>query len=302
MTSPTLVILGANGTIGEHVIRAVLSSTFRDSYAFPIRVITRDASKAGSIVPSSEADLKFYQADYTSGKGLAEAFDGVDVVINLLGLDVPQNKVADAAAAANVKLYIPSEFGCDIPNVGEFIALVTPKIEELKYAKSLKLKTVSISAGAFSEWVYGVPPFLGVNYPEAGKLTYFGDVDTKLVVTSLVDVGKVVASIAAKDPSQVPNEVRIAGDIISPQTLSATYERASGQKLELVGYPLEAITVPATKLIEEGPKSEEDLFVGLGAIIATGGFYHEATENYFVSEGLFKFTSFETVGKNLFQQ
>lgn len=80
----TIVILGTNSTIGEHVIIAVLSSTFKDSCTFPIRVVTRDASKAVSLAPNSVNDYKFYSTDIASGKNLGEAIDGVDVVINLL--------------------------------------------------------------------------------------------------------------------------------------------------------------------------------------------------------------------------
>lgn len=302
MTKPTIVILGANGNIGEHVIKAVLSNTFRNSYTLPIRVVTRDAEKAASKVPDLKKDLKFFSADISSGKGLAEAFDGVDVVVNLLGVGVPQKKVADAAAAAKVKIYIPSEFGCNLTNIGEFTDFAKVKIDELKYAQSLKLKTVVIAVGAFSEWAYSLGPFLGLNYPETGDLTYYGDIDTKICVTSVVDIGKTVASIATKKPSEIPEEVLIAGDVISPRTLKEIYEKVSGKKLKLIAQPLEEATVPALKVVKNGPQNEGDFLVGLRGIIATGGFYHKPTGNDFVSKGLFKFSSFEEVGNSLYSK
>ena len=116
---PTLVIVGVNGTIGKHVLNALFSSTFKSLYSLPIRAITRDASKARELAPNTtDAELKFYTADIASGEGLDKAFEGADVVINLLGYSVSHSKVADAAAASKAKLYLPSEFGSDLNEAG----------------------------------------------------------------------------------------------------------------------------------------------------------------------------------------
>lgn len=300
MSKPTLVIVGANGTLGPYVISAVLSDTFKNSYNMPIRVVTRDSSKTAAIFPNSKDDIKYYNADIATGEGLKVAFEGADVVVNLLGIGVTHNTVTDAAAAAKVKLYFPSEFGIDYVNSGKYQKLFQGKVDALKYAKSLPgLKTVAVITGTFAEMLYTVPPFAGINFPEQGQLQYFGDIDNKFSTTSLVDVGKTIAALGTKRPEDVPEIINVAGEIVSPRILHETYEKVSGNKLELVGLPLEAITTPALKIVNEGPQSQIDFLTGLKGILYSGGMLIAPKDNSFVSQGLFQFATFEKVGETV---
>ena len=300
---PTLVIVGVNGTIGKHVLNALFSSTFKSLYSLPIRAITRDASKARELAPNTtDAELKFYTADIASGEGLDKAFEGADVVINLLGYSVSHSKVADAAAASKAKLYLPSEFGSDLNEAGAHKPLFTMRTSAVEYARSLGLKTVSIVTCGFSEWLLTVPPIAGVNFPEEGQFQYYGDIDVKFGTTSLVDVGKVVASVAAKDPSTLPNDVIVRGDSVSPRIVKEAYEKASGKMLKDVALPLEDITTPALKVVSEGIKGPHDFFIGLRGLLYSGGMEVTPTHNKFVSEGLFEFIPFQEVANTLLKK
>lgn len=298
MSKPTVVVVGANGFLGAHVIKALLSAPFRSLYTLPIRVVTRDSSKVIAKVPGAEADVKFYSADVVSGAELDTAFNGADVVVNLLGVSFSHNKVADAAAAANAKLYIPSEFGLFIKDAGEFKDVLAVKSANISYARGLGLKSVAVSIGAFTEFVYTTPIF-GVNAPSSGEFLYYGDLDTKTSVTSLADVGKAVASLGAKDPSTIPDDVIIAGDTLTLREIPETIKKISGKELKLVGKPLEEITTPALKVVHDGPKSVADFLTGLKGAYYSGRFYAEGKDNEFVSKGLFEFTSFEKAGEVL---
>lgn len=98
---PTIAVVGVNGFLGFDVLKAMLSDTFKASYALPIRVVTRDFSKIkAKLGDVTDADIKAYQADLQTGEGLAEAFEGANVVVNLLGFGFSHDKVAEAAAAA----------------------------------------------------------------------------------------------------------------------------------------------------------------------------------------------------------
>ena len=300
---PTLVILGVNGAIGKHALNALLSPTFKSLYTLPIRAVTRDATKARELAPNTtDAELKFLTADIASGEGLGKAFEGVDVVINLLGASVSHSKVADAAAAAKAKLYLPSEFGSDINKTGNYKPLFKGKIDALEYARSLGLKTVSIINGGFSEWLLSVPLLGGVNFPEEGQFQYYGDINSKFGTTSLVDIGKVVASVVAKDPATLPEEVIVSAENVSLRTLKEAYEKASGKELKDVALPLEDITTPALKIVEEGPKGPLDFVTGLRGLLYSGGMEVPPTHNKFVSEGLFEFTPFQEVANALYKK
>lgn len=304
MYKPTIAVVGLNGAIGKHTINALLSPAFKSLYTLPIRAVTRDSAKAQASAPSTAStdDLKFYTADVATGEGLDTAFEGADVVINLLGAGVAHGKVAEAAATAKAKLYIPSEFGTDIVNAGPYSSVFQAKINNLKYAKSLGLKTVAIINGAFSEWALNIPPLVGVNFPETGKFQYYGDLDTKISTTSLADVGKVVASLASKDPSTIPDEIKVASEIISPRIVHSTFKKVTGQDLTQVGAPLEDITTPALKVAKEGVKSPADFVAGLRGVVYSGNMYHDPIDNEFVSKGLFEFTPFEKVAETVIKK
>ena len=58
------------------------------------------------------------RANYDSAKSLKAAFQGQDAVISLVGGTAlgDQNKLIDAAIAAGVKRFLPSEYGSDTTN------------------------------------------------------------------------------------------------------------------------------------------------------------------------------------------
>lgn len=294
MSKPSVVVVGANGVLGPHVLKALVSENFKSLYQLPIRVVTRDASKSSAI---SGDDFKYYTADLLSGEGLEEAFKDVDVVINLLGTKIPHTKVADAAAAAKAKLYFPSEYGTDIENSGEYKNLFKIKIDALAYARSLGLKAVAINCGAFAEFILTVPPFFGINFPEPGKFTYYGDLSTKLSITSLVDVGKVIASVAAKDPSTIPDKVVFSGQNATIEQIKEAYEKAAGTTLEPIQLPLSEVTGPALEVAKRGAQSELDFLTGLKGAVYAGAVFHVPAQNEFVSKGLFTFTPIDEAAK-----
>lgn len=302
MTKHTIAIVGVNGVLGTHVIAALLSPIFRASYNLPIRAITRDPSKARSIAPdSTDADLKFFTADVVSGEGLDEVFEGVDVVINLLGMEFSHQKVADSAATAHIKLYIPSEFGVDIPNSGPYADLLRFKTEHVDYARRLGLNSVVLITSLFTEWLCSIPAF-GINAPEPGEFRYYGDFDTKVATTSLIDFGKIIASIVAKDPASIPPKILTRSSVVTPRIMYETYKKTTGKELKIVALPLEEIDVPALEIVEEGAKSSEEFITGLLGLMYTGRMYNEGKDNEFVSKGKFEFQKFESVSRSVWQK
>lgn len=302
MSKPTVVIVGANGAIGSYVLKAFLSPEFKNSYTLPIRVVTRDAAKAAAAATSGESDLKFYTADIASGDGLDTAFKGVDVVVNLLGTSVTHGPVADAAKAANAKLYIPSEFGSDVEqnDASAYANLFSIKAHWLEYARGLGLKVLPIFTGVFTEWLLTIPPIGGINFPAEGQLQYFGDAGTLCTTTSLVDVGKTVAAVASKDPATLPDKIHVSGGVVSAASLRETYKKVTGKDLEMVGEPLETATGPALAVIAAGIKSQQDFVVGLKGYFASGKARFEGKQNEFVSKGFFEFQTVDRVAAQVY--
>lgn len=95
---------------------------------------------------------------YPSDQLLA-AFKGQDVVLDLLPPQDPkqQKSIADAAAEAGVKRYIPSEFGSDTsnPKVAGMMPLFATKADITAYLKTKEPSGMSwtgIVNGSFFDW------------------------------------------------------------------------------------------------------------------------------------------------------
>ena len=84
-----------------------------DSGKFNVTVVKRPTSKA-----TFPASVKIASADTSSVESVTAAFQGQDAVISAVGNEGLQGQhvLIDAAVAAGVKRFLPSEFGSDIAN------------------------------------------------------------------------------------------------------------------------------------------------------------------------------------------
>ncbi|CDO56489.1 hypothetical protein DV113_002608 [Geotrichum candidum] len=308
---PTIAIAGINGTLGRHVLQSLLSEPFVSKINLPIRVISRNPDKIKANVPEvTTLNVEFHNADLHSLDSVTNVFRGADVVVNLVGYGVGQPDSIDhillanaAAAAGSVKLYIPSEFGAVNDQSGPYNALFAEKPPVLAHIKALGLKPVVFATGPFAEFLLGNPAFGGINSPEAGNLTYYGDnYDVKISTTSMVDIGKSVAAVAVKDPATVPELIKINSAQVSPRVLAEAYHKVTGISLVPVHQPLAVVADPARKVLTEGVKSMADFCTGLVGYFYEGFCDIDGAENEFVSDGLFEFSSLETVIESVFKK
>lgn len=300
MTKPVIALVGANGNLGPHILRALVSEPFKNYYSLPIRVVTRDGSK----LPVSSPDLAVYKADAATGEGLEAAFDGANVVVNALGNLLSHAKVADAASKSeSVKVYFPSEYGCNATTMGPYEPLFGRKTAELNYARSLpNLQVVNFMPGGFSQFYLGNGPVGGLNFPKPGQFMHYGPLDVVFSTTDMVDIGKAIASVAHRAPETIPADIRFAANNVTIGDIKAAYEAFTGDVLEDLALPLEGITDPGTKIAQEGPKSEREFYTGLGAALYAGYMVVDHTHNDFVTNGDFEFTKFADVAKVVCQK
>lgn len=126
--------------------------------AFTVTAITRESST--STFPSEVAVRK---ADLSSVQSLTKAFEGQDAVVAAVATPTAlggQNVLADAAVAADVKRFIPSEFGINTRQLdGEVMgtmlsgkkAAVDYLIEQAK--NNPTFTWTGIATGLFFDWV-----------------------------------------------------------------------------------------------------------------------------------------------------
>ncbi|KAL3480538.1 hypothetical protein BJX99DRAFT_244275 [Aspergillus californicus] len=104
----TIAVAGASGRLGKPVLDALLASG-----KFEVTVLTREGSNASFPEP-----VRVIPVDYTSLEALTVAMSGQDAVVSLIGPSAIEAQIPliEAAAAAKVNRFIPSEFTADIAN------------------------------------------------------------------------------------------------------------------------------------------------------------------------------------------
>jgi saccharopine dehydrogenase-like NADP-dependent oxidoreductase len=163
-------IVGA-GNIGQPIAEAFLAGKAA-GYADQVVVLTRPVCSSRSICTdgpltrpqesaSSDAatvltakGARVVPVDYTDVAALTAALKGIDVVISTLSigglrLQVP---IAQAAKAAGVRLFAPSEFGFDTEDATS--GIFAAKREVAEKTRALGLPTVRFFTGGFSDWLW----------------------------------------------------------------------------------------------------------------------------------------------------
>jgi saccharopine dehydrogenase-like NADP-dependent oxidoreductase len=149
-----IAIVGASGNVGQAVLPALLAKGFK------ITVISRLDSKA--TFPSSVTVTKTaYDA-----ASLTKAFRGQDAVISAVAASAlaQEEAVVEAAVAAGVKWFVPSQFGhdCADDRVVEVLPILKSKlaiVQKLKEAESKGMSWTSVITGLFLDWASLSPEF-----------------------------------------------------------------------------------------------------------------------------------------------
>lgn len=301
----SVAIVGINGFIGKHVVNALVSPQFKSKITFPVHIVTSDEEKVKSsieAVSKHPENFKFFKADLATGEGLNEAFKGVDVVVNLVGLRVTHQHIADAAKASNVKVYVPSEFGVHITesSLGPYTPVFKFKVDARDYARELGLKTVLVATGLFYEFVFKIP---GVGGFISDTQLQIYEPDSQFGATSLADIGRTVAWIVsqADSPENIPDYVSVKGATLTRQKVADLYEAATGKKLDVEKLPASTIVDAAEKVVAEGVKSQQDFGTILVAVFSQGYGDFKESNNASVEQGGAKFETIEEASKRLLQ-
>ncbi|QBM90072.1 hypothetical protein METSCH_E03110 [Metschnikowia aff. pulcherrima] len=233
MSKPTVAVFGLNGALGASTLAAFLSPIFSEKINLPVLAVTRDASKK-----ESSKYVKYIQGDLENGKEeLAQKLANVDVVISLVGASPAVfGNLEEILKQVKPKVYIPSQFGIDIPAAGKvFPGLLQIKETHLEKVRALGIKVVDIATSLFAggPWLRKVIGQVGGNAQEK-TVTYLGEPNTKFSYTTIDDIGKVVASVATKAVAgEFPDHINVQSGLITPEEIIKTYESENNTKLEV---------------------------------------------------------------------
>ncbi|KAB2573674.1 uncharacterized protein LTHEOB_9291 [Lasiodiplodia theobromae] len=243
MASPikNVVLIGAGGNLGPSVLKQFLASSLN------VTILSRPESKS-----TFPAGVKVVKSDYTPDS-LKSAFTNQDAVVSLVGTPAfgAQQTIIDAAIAAGVKRFIPSEFGSDTSSA-EVVSLVPflggkRKVVEYLQSKESGIEWSGFITGPFFDWGLKVG-FLGFDL--AGKkATLWDGGEARFAVSNLDFIGKGLVALLsdAKAFEKSKNKyVYVAGHVVSQKEVLASLEKATGAKWDIAGDISVAERVKAT--------------------------------------------------------
>lgn len=217
---------------------------------FEVTVLSRSSSH------KLDPRVKVHEVDYSSQDSLTTAISGQDAVVNALGVGVVAREIhlrlVEAAHAAKVKRFIPSEFGSDtvhhltaqLPVFGDKVA-VLEKLKEIS-AKDQDFTYTAIINGPFFDWGLEKQFFLNI----AGSATdiYDGG-DVPVSATTLAGVGRAVAGVLQKPDETKNRPVYVAETVFTQNKLLEWSGKAD--KIEKISVPTEELEKKAYEAIKQ---------------------------------------------------
>ncbi|GFP56017.1 isoflavone reductase homolog P3 [Trichoderma asperellum] len=220
-----VALIGASGSVGK-----VLLKVFLDDGRFNVTILRRGSSSA--TFPST---VKVIDVDYDSLESLTAALAGQDAVVSTINPATPvdtQKRFVDAAIAAGVKRFLPSEFGCDLNNeLARTLPVFAPKIEVQNYLKE-KAQTTPLTytfaySGPFLDW--GLEHQFILKTVDS-KPSLFDGGNTVFSTTTLNTVAEAVLAILSKPEETKNREVRFQNAAISQNGLLALAKEVAPQR------------------------------------------------------------------------
>ncbi|CAE7025188.1 hypothetical protein CFE70_003572 [Pyrenophora teres f. teres 0-1] len=274
MAIKNVIIIGAGGNLGPSILDAFLKES-----SFNTTVLSRQSST--STFPSG---VKVIKADYNSTDSLKDAFKGQDAVVSLvggMGLG-DQNKLIDAAIAAGVKRFIPSEYGSDTLDARTcaIVPVFEAKLAAVNYLKSKEkeISWTSIVTGPFLDWGLKTG-FLG--FDAASKTaTLYDNGEATVSNTTLHKIAVATVKVLEKEDLTKNQYVYISEVQTSQKEILATIEKVTGAKWTVNN-------VSTKDLIAEGrDKLQKGDFSGLVPLILGATYGKEEELGNFAAKGL----------------
>ena len=223
-----ILVAGATGNLGERIINALLAR------GAEVRAVVRSGCDIEKLNKLEKLGVKIFTVNMSNVEEISNACVGVFCVVSALqGLQEvivdTQRVLLDAAIAAGVPRFIPSDYSIDITKFppGENRNL-DQRRDFHKYLDKTSISATTIFNGAFAELLTGQMPLI---FFKLKRILYWGNADQRMDFTTMDDTAAFTAN-AALDPS-TPRILRIAGDQVSARELTTIMSEVTGKKFRL---------------------------------------------------------------------
>ncbi|KAI2625408.1 NmrA-like family protein [Hypomontagnella submonticulosa] len=278
-----ILLIGASGAIG-----AVLLDEFQKDSSFSVTVLRRVSSK---FQPPAGVRVITIPDSYPSDD-LVAAFKGQDVIVNCTTtLSVSdQFRMVDAAIAAGVRRYIPSEYGLNNmrPDAQALNAVFHDKgkIQEYLRAKAAdgSIEWMSVSCGMWLKWSMA-HDFLGMHVREK-KFVFWDDGEGYFSCTTEENTAAGIVK-ALGMPEETRNKNIFLSDFaITQKQLLTAVEKAQGVKYRRETIDSEAFIIEKQEAVRNGDKFATFALIEAGFVTGRFGGHLEKEPGEIMNEKL----------------
>lgn len=271
-----VLVVGASGNVGKATVKALSEAGFQ------VTGLSRQP-----LVDSVPTGVKLLNTDY-SASSLLEAFKGQDAVVSTVSSTAPgsldlQKSLIDAAIAAGVRVFVPSEYGVDTSDraAPNFIPFLAEKIAVLDYLRERqdKISWIALVTGSLFDWGLNIPGFGGWDVG-ARTVTIYDGGDIPYEATTLDQVGRAIAKSLEKPELTRNQHVYVNSFTVTQNEVLRGLEKVTGDKFVVAQSTVEDLWHGGAAQLKEGQP------LGLLAVIAGAIYGRGGLANYSVTKGL----------------
>lgn len=221
-------LIGATGNIGVVILKALLDG------GFEVTILSREGSTSTDSL-ASHPKQKIVKVNFEDVSSITSALQGIEGLVSNVASHalLSQKKIIDAAIAAGVKRFLPSEFGSDLSvEANKQVPFNQPKIEIQHYLEE-KVKThpnftyTSVTNGPFLDWCLKMGLFGNLKTREA---TVWDGGETRISTTTQASVGKTVVGVFKNLEATKNKEIRVADTTVTQKQILEIVKGSDGKE------------------------------------------------------------------------
>ena len=223
------MLAGATGDLGFRIAQALLKQ------GAVVRALVRPGNTKPEVAALRGQGAEIVEVDFKSVTALTKACVGATCVVSALsglrGVIVDgQKRLLDAAVAAGVPRFIPSDYSIDYTKLPEGSNRNLDLRREFNQRlDQAPIQATSILNGMFTDLLTGQAPVVLFGLK---RVLYYGDADQPLDFTTTANTAEYTAA-AALDPT-TPRYLRVAGEVASIRGLQQAASAATGAPFKLL--------------------------------------------------------------------
>ncbi|EXJ95143.1 hypothetical protein A1O1_00262 [Capronia coronata CBS 617.96] len=268
---------GASGSLGLPVLKNLLAA------GYPVTVLTRKGSSSASKLPQ-DPNLTIREVDYSDVASLTEALQGITVVVSTLGTESveTQKPLIDAAVAAGVTRFIPSEFGSDTLNPkAKQLAFYKGKVDTVAYLQAKAEQSGSgfsytqIINGPFFDW--GLQVGFMLNLAKHSAVVFNGG-DVPFSTTTLDTIGKAVVGVIRHLDETANRPVYVQDALVTQNKLIQYAKDKDGVEWSITHKDTEDAKREGLAELAKGP--DANMWVAISGLLASALYNEEYGCNF----------------------